>query len=405
MAMERRSFGTTRKLPSGRVQARYRDKAGRLRSAPQTFKTEKEAGAFLSQMETDLRRGSWLDPDRGKIRFEQLAMNWRASRPSLRESTAASAGSYIATHLRPYFGGMRAQDITPDEVRRWHAWASSQPKWPDHKDPKKRTIKRSPNTIAKAYRLLKSIMEVAVDDEIIARNPCRLRGASTDRTPEQRVASPEEIQRLYAAMTPEYKAMVLVAAYGGLRMGELIGLRRHRLDYQKSTIRVIEQVQQTTSSTFIIGPPKTDAGVRTVTMPPQVMAILKEHVKEHSEKGRSGLVFPAPEGGYIRRSNFTRRAWSSARKKAGVDGLRFHDLRHSHAVMAVAMGIDTRTLMSRMGHSSARAALMYQHAQSDKPVADALAKVFEAASSVAPGTETAEDCGTFVAREGLRAVE
>lgn len=405
MSEHRRTFGTVRQLPSGRWQARYRDQSGKVRSAPATFKTKREALAYLSEVETDLRRGTWLDPERGKVLFEELVLNWLASRPRLRASTKESAASYIGTHLLPFFQGMQARDITVEEVRRWHSWASSQPKWPNHTDPKKRTILRSPNTIAKAYRLLKSIMEVAVDDEIIARNPCRLRGASTDRTPEQRVATPEEIKRLYDAMTPEYKAMVVVAAYGGLRMGELIGLRRHRLDFNANTIRVVEQVQQTKSDIFVTGPPKTAAGVRTVTMPPQVMDILRSHVREHSEQGRTGLVFPAPEGGYIRRSNFTTRAWSTARTKAGVEGLRFHDLRHSHAVMAVAKGIDTKTLMARMGHSSMRAALMYQHAQSDEPVAAALGEVFDAASGPARDTEVPAESGTTVARNGLRAVE
>lgn len=405
MSEHRRTFGTVRQLPSGRWQARYRDQSGTMRSAPSTFKTKREAFAYLSEVETDLRRGTWLDPERGKVLFEELVLNWRASRPNLRESTKASAASYIATHLLPFFKGMQAKDITAEEVRRWHSWASSQPKWPNHKDATKRTILRSPNTIAKAYRLLKSIMEVAVDDEIIARNPCRLRGASTDHTPEQRVATPEEIKRLYDAMTPEYKAMVVVAAYGGLRLGELIGLRRHRLDFNANTIRVIEQVQQIKSDTFVTGPPKTTAGVRTVTMPPQVMAILRAHVQEHSEKGRTGLVFPAPEGGYIRRSNFTTRAWSSARTKAGLEGLRFHDLRHSHAVMASVNKVDTKTLMARMGHSSMRAALMYQHAQSDEPVAAALGEVFAAAFAPARSAEAPDESGTTVARNGLRAVE
>lgn len=259
-----------------------------------------------------------------------------------------------------------------------------------------------------------------MDDEIIARNPCRLRGVASDRTPEQKVATPEEVEHLTTAIKDPYKAMVQVAAYGGLRFGELIGLRRHRIDWKANTIRVVEQVTQPSSEVFVTGPPKTDAGVRTVTMPPEVMALLREHVNKHSEGGRTGLVFPAPEGSFIRRSNFTRRVWIPARDEAGVSGLRFHDLRHTHATMAVANGADTRTLMARMGHASARAALMYQHRQSDQPIADAFSRVIATAKADAAKTtakavggvetdaaspsETAS-CGTNVARNGLRVVK
>lgn len=418
MQRKRRSFGTIRKLPSGNYQVRYRDLSGKMHAAPHTFVLYSEASSWLSTAEADLRRGTWLDPNRAKVPFEELVLAWKATRPNLRASTAASYGSYLSSLLLPYFGGMRADQITVDTVRDWHKWASKKPRGRSSAkaDPKgKQEAKVTPvsrNTVAKAYRILCSIMDVAVDDEIIARTPCRLRGVAADDTPEMQAASAEEIQRLCLAVDPRYQAMVLTACYGGLRLGELTGLRKHRIDWKENTIRVIEQVTYVRGE-FVLGPPKTKAGVRTVKMPQEAMTALKAHIQEYGESGKNGLVFPSPKGGYIRPSNFRDRVWNPAREKAGLPGLRFHDLRHSHATLAVAAGIDLKTLMARMGQSSSRAALIYMHARSDQSVVNGFDTIIASArEAVARAEEEAAQApsettqnGTSVARNGLRAVE
>ena len=123
---------------------------------------------------------------------------------------------------------------------------------------------------------------------------------------------------------------------------------------------VAEQVAEVNGQ-LVPGPPKTDAGRRTVTLPAGAAVALAEHLANFAEPGPEGLVFPAPQGGYLRRSNLRRRWWVSATKAAGVEGLRFHDLRHSAATMALAAGANTRELMERMGHASPAVALRYQH--------------------------------------------
>ncbi|MCU1370090.1 MAG: site-specific integrase [Ilumatobacteraceae bacterium] len=404
MTQERRTFGSVRTLPSGRFQARYRDRSGRMHSAPHTFRTEAQANRYLASMQTDLDRGTWLDPQKAKTLFEDLALAWSDSRPNLRPTTAATYGSYLSRYILPYFTGTQADQITSETIRAWHGWVSALPRYPKKEGTPEAAAESKPkqpisrNTVAKAYRILRSIMEVAVDDEIIARNPCRLHGVASERSPEQRVATAEEVIQISEAMPERYRAMVLVAAYGGLRLGELCALRRHRIDFNKATIRVVEQVTQPDSKTLVCGPPKTEAGVRTVTMPPEVMAALKDHMKKFAEPGKNGLVFTAPQGGYIRRSNFYRRAWLPAVEKANLTGLRFHDLRHTHATLAVAIGVDIRTLMKRMGHASPRAALIYQHAQSDEIVATGFSKVIAEAKLAAAKTAAKE------ARANLRAV-
>ena len=178
------------------------------------------------------------------------------------------------------------------------------------------------------------------------------------RSEHPRCGSPPSAQvaALAEAIDPRYRALVLVAAYGGLRWGELVGLRVRRVDLLHGRVTVAEQVAEV-NGRLIPGPPKTEAGRRTVTLPAVAAVALAEHLAEFAEPGPEGLVFPAPEGGYLRRSNFSRRSWRPATRAAGVEGLRFHDLRHSAATLALAAGANTRELMERMGHTSPAVAL------------------------------------------------
>jgi integrase len=110
-------------------------------------------------------------------------------------------------------------------------------------------------------------------------------------------------------------------------------------------------------------------------------------------------VFPSPEGGLLRRSNFGRRVWRPATRAAGVEGLRFHDLRHTSATLSIAAGASTRELMARMGHSSSAAALRYQHVMAGRhaAIASALGELIQAASALSEESSSARS-GTRVAR-------
>jgi integrase len=125
-----------------------------------------------------------------------------------------------------------------------------------------------------------------------------------------------------------------VAAYAGLRWGELVGLRAKWVDLLHSRITVAEQATEIDGQ-FTWGPPKTEAGQRTVTLPAVAAAALAEHLTTYSQPGPEGLVFTSTEGGLLRRSNFNRRVWQPATRAAGLEGLRFHDLRHTSATLSI----------------------------------------------------------------------
>jgi integrase len=167
---------------------------------------------------------------------------------------------------------------------------------------------------------------------------------------------------------PRYRALVLVAAFGGLRWGELAGLRRKRIDLEADTVTVAEQLVEV-NGTFSIGPPKSAAGRRTVTLPAAMVAALAEHLADYTAPSPDAFVFLSSQGHHLRRCNFNRRVWQPAIRAAGVEGLRVHDLRNTAGTLATAAGGSLREVMTRLGHSTTVAAVRYQHVMADRDTA------------------------------------
>jgi integrase len=228
--------------------------------------------------------------------------------------------------------------ITPSRIRSWRADMIS-------------AGKPGASTIAKCYRLVHAVLATAVEDGIVIRNPCVVKGASAERPAERPVATIKEVFEIADAIAPEFRAAVLLATFCGLRLGEIRAMRHRHLDLLHRTVRIEEQYQELSDGTLILGPPKTDAGVRTIVIPQVIIPDLEHHVASVSP-GLDGLLFTTSSGTPLRR----------ATRRVGITGLRFHDLRHTGNTLAASTGASTKELMSRMGQSSSRAALIYQHA-------------------------------------------
>ena len=230
-----------------------------------------------------------------------------------------------------------------------------------------------PTARAHAYDLLRSVMKTAVDDELIAANPCRIRGAGqAKRAKKIRPATLAELEAIVTAMPEKYKLMVLFAAWLALRFGELAELRRSDVDTAAGVVYVRRGVVRTKTGRKVKGP-KSEAGKRAVAIPPHLMPVVKNHIREHAAMGRDGLLFPAGHGAQLAPSTLYK-VYYPARQKAGRADLRFHDLRHTGAVLAASTGATLAELMARLGHSTPGAALRYQHAAQDRDrvIADAL---------------------------------
>jgi integrase len=346
----RRSFGRVRKLPSGRYQARYRGPDDLDRPAPDTFRTKREADDWLADMQTELRQGDWRDPDAAKVPFQKYAEAWVVERP-LAHSTAELYEILVRVHLVPTFGRLAIADVTPAAVRTWRR--------------ARLDAGVGPTTVAKAYALLRTIMGTAVADGLIRRNPCQIKNGGTVHTPERPTATIVEAFAIADAGQPRYRALVLLAAFCGLRWGELIGLRRQDVDLDAGMIRVRGSVSELNDGQRLYKAPKSEAGKRTVAIPSSVLPVVIGHMKQYAERGSDGRVFVGAKGATPRRNHFNR-LWQRACADAGVKGLRFHDLRHTGNTLASHTGASTRELMVRLGHGSARAALIYQHGNQER---------------------------------------
>ena len=380
----RRRFGSIRRLPSGRYQARYRDETGAEYTAPETFANKTDADRCLATVQADMLRGQWIEPRSGQVTLKIYAADWLESRPSLRPRTRELYASLLRLHILPGLGAVALARITPTAVRHWHAGLLSSG--------------LGAVTVAKAYRLLRTILGTAVADEVIVRNPCTVAGAGVERSPERPVATVAQVYELAAAVEPRHRALVLTAALTGCRWGELVGLTRRNLDLLHGTMTVAEVLVETGQGVSV-GPPKTDASRRTVALPPPLVPVLEEHLATFAAPGPDGLVFCGPKGGTMRRSHFSVK-WAKARRAVDMEGLHFHDLRHTANTLAAATGASTRELMHRMGHASSAAALRYQHATRDRDQAIARALGDLVAGQVATVTPTVTPItnGTPVAR-------
>jgi integrase len=266
----------------------------------------------------------------------------------------------LRNHILPPLGQTELNRLTPSVVRRWHSDLA-------------RAERLAVSTVAKCYRLLHAILETAVADELIVKNPCLVRGAAQDRSAERPIATLAEVLSLAEAVDPRYRALVLTATMTGLRLGELLALRRGDVDLLRRTVSVERQLYELSDGTQHVGPPKTAAGHRVVAIPPPLIAELEQHLEAWSGPEGQSFVFTSPDGRPIRRNNFRARVWLPAVRAIGLEQLRFHDLRHTGNTLAAATGASTRELMARMGHASPRAALIYQHATSERDQAIAAA--------------------------------
>lgn len=165
-------------------------------------------------------------------------------------------------------------------------------------------------------------------------------------------------------------------AWCALRYGELTELRRRDIDVEDGVIRVRRGVVRVAGGTFKSTTPKSLAGVRDVNVPPHLLPVLRDHLVNHVEPGAESLVFAAHSGGHLAPSTVQRHFYR-ARAAAGRPDLRFHDLRHTGAVLAAAIGATLAELMARLGHGTPQAALRYQHAAADRDreIAAALSKL------------------------------
>jgi integrase len=233
----------------------------------------------------------------------------------------------------PEFGRARLVELTHQEVQ---AWVNLLAK------------RLAPSSVQRSFTVLRQVLDVAVDSGLLAANPAsRVRLPRPQRF-EAHFLNPDELELLASAIAPRYRAMVLVMAWGTLRIGEATGLRRMDLDLAAGSLRIANNVVEV-GSCLHEGPPKTAAGRRSMTLPPSVATELRVHVA-YSVSSR--YVFPAPKGGPLRAADWRKGVWHPAVEAARLAPLRPHDLKHTGVALLAAAGVDPSEIARRAGHTS-----------------------------------------------------
>ena len=364
-----RGAGSIRTLPSGRHQARVKVE-GVLHSAPHTFDTRQAAQIWLNKQHRAIAAGTWQPPtkqplvDDGKApRFADYAETWLVQR-GLKPRTVEAYRHLLDTHLLPVWGGRRIDAIKVTDVKAWFATLDSS----------------TPTTRAHTYALLRAILQTAYQDDLIAANPCRIRGAGqVKRSTKTAVPTVEQVQALADGMpSPKYKVMVLVAAWCGLRFGELTELRRNDVlfDGQTPVALAVRRAVVRVEGRFEVGTPKSDAGVRDVVIPPHIRTDVQAYLDTLPAAG-DVLLFPGSRNGTHMAPSSLYKPFYRVREAMGLDSLRWHDLRHFSGTTAAQTGATLAEVMDRLGHSTTQAAMRYQHAAAgrDAAIAEAMSNV------------------------------
>jgi integrase len=344
------------------------------RLASESFDTKREAEARVTEAESAQDRGYAVDPAGGRITVDELAERWLASDPGKRGSTVGRDRSALRVHISPAIGARPLAAIRQADVQQMvNGWAKKVN--PKTKKP------LAPKTVDRTYGTLRAAFAYAVSAELIARSPCHDVNLPKAAKRVRRVVGPDDVARLAKAMDRRYAPMVWVGALVGLRWGEVAGLRIGSLDLLGHTLTVTETVTRDEHGRPSLGPPKSEAGNRTMSLPQALVDILAEHLAsmDLTAADAASFVFPAPGGGHWSYANFRRRMWEPATKEAGLAGVGFHDLRRTATTQLVLANVDMKTAGTRLGHSDPRLTLaVYAQAttEADKAAADTVGDRF-----------------------------
>ncbi|WP_323098121.1 tyrosine-type recombinase/integrase [Intrasporangium sp. YIM S08009] len=315
----------------GRWLARWRDPSGRQRK--KSFGRRVDADRFLAALMADLYRGTYIDPAAGKLLFAAYAETWSRGLAHLKPSTADRYRDTLRTHVLPQWGGWPIGRIAHSDVAGWVGDLA--------------TSGLSAGSVRKIYLVASLVLDGAVQDGRIARNPAKGVRLPRQVRREPRFLTPEELARLVDA-AGSHGLAIAVLGLTGLRFGEFAALKVSRLDVERRRLTISESVTRV-GSTMVFSTPKTHR-TRSVPVPPALMPALLGMCQG---KERDDLLFPAAMGGPIILNNWRRRVFDPACAAAGLVGVTPHDLRHTAASLAVRGGANVKAIQQMLGHASA----------------------------------------------------
>jgi len=348
----KRGFGEISRLPSGRYRARYTGPDANRHSAPLTFVARIDAEGWLVEQERLISRGEWRPPAR-QVREAPLLLGEYATlvveRRRLRPATVALYAKLLRLTILPMWADRPLCEITTAEITAWYSG-----------------MRKTPTQQANAYGLLKSIFKEAVDEGFLEANPCRVKaGGQKQRAREIDVLTVDQLNRYVAAVPEARRVPLLLAGWCGLRSGEVRGLRVRDLDLDAGVVHVRQAVVRLKGQ-LLIGPPKTNAGIRSVAIPPHLLPALRGWADRQPTRGRDALLFPAGDGHSPLNDSVLRTAHDKGKAAIDMPGLTIHGLRHTSATLAAQLGATLAELQARIGHSTPNMAMRYQHVAAER---------------------------------------
>jgi integrase len=317
-----------------RYMVRYR-KPNRRQTMKRGFRTKRDAERFASEVEVSKDRGQYIDPRDARVTIGELGPGWLSRQTHLKPSSYRPLEIAWRVHVEPAWAEHRLSEVTHTEVQSWVS---------------KLGETRGATTVKRAYGVLSSILDDAVRDRRLLANPAsdvktprKVRKARTYLTHDQ----VHELAREAKGAGP----VVLMLAYTGLRWGELVGLRVRDVDRKRRRLNVTQNAVEV-GQEIVVGTPKSHES-RSVPYLPMLDDVLEDACRS---KLPDALVFPAPDGGFMRRPRTSEDSGSwfgGAVRRSGVPRLTPHDLRHTAASLAISSGAHVKAVQRMLGHASA----------------------------------------------------
>jgi integrase len=318
------------KRPNGRYKVSYRDPDGGQHS--KTFKTIREANRFVVHIEQALEDRTWRDPKEGKRTLATVAETWLGRKARLKPGTLKGYRIAIDKHIVPTLGDMQVARIEAQHIDKWMA------------DLRRKGVGET--VIVRSFRVLGSIFDLALEYRMIPASPMPREKPRLPQPQPMRFLTSDEINTLAEAIHPRHRTWLYTVSYTGIRWSEAAGLKVKRLDLMRRRLDIVEQLVET-AGVAQFQTPKTKNGTRSIPIPRWLADLLAEQV---AGKGPDDLVFTTKSGTNLRPSDFHANTWKPALKRAGLEGVRIHDLRHTHVAMLIEQGEDPKTISERLGH-------------------------------------------------------
>ncbi len=350
--------------------ARYRSPDGRLLS--KAFDRKVDAERWLRDELAKLDRGQWVDPEHGRIAWAEYSNQVLADRVHVSARTIET-DRLAHKRVAPWIGDIPLAQITPHQLRRLTSELVAKG--------------YAAQTVARTMRWVKLTLNQAVRDQRILSSPGGNLQLPTARRTAMRLLDAAQVNELSAALPKRYRSLPVVAAYTGLRWGELAGLQVSSIDMHRQRLSVRSSLIEASGQPLVLGSPKTPASERTITLPQIVIDTLTRHLENYP--ATDGIVWTTEAGGFLRRGTFGR-IWRSAVTESVGAPCRIHDLRHTHASWLIAAGEHPKSIQTRLGHSSIQVTIdRYGHLMDglDERTAARLDAIAETARSRSVGRE------------------